>query len=455
MNHDLHLKKLLNLIIKEPQTDIDWTVKKRIFQSRIPSALLPEEMTNSETPFLTLTDDEAIQFDESIKELRRDIKTEYLKDREIKDRLWYLICEVWTEKEDFKNTQKLKNKIKSFTEDICKPLEFYEVLFKVHNLKIKKRIKVLDCFIFTYTKKGLVKRGFKHKMNFFSEIVKNFENQTLLSIIEKGNKPSLVADRAKERGNYIVKLLQTYLSRIEYVSDEFLLFSLSEDYLIKKENESVIESYGGRRSFKPMDFDYEKEFRKRIAKANKHSKLIERVPEKLKKVVERAIFWIGKSISEIDFDLKVAYLCISLETLLTTKQDGRKGERIAYRTALLKSHFEKHIIHPRHILWLYEIRSSIVHGSQIGIASKAEYDSLLRLTKEMLDYFIRLIQKNSLNKQTDLIKFLSESKYTEKLLNWLKLFPDKHSLEIAKVLEEDISEKVDYASVPICSLIKK
>lgn len=452
MNHESHLKKLLALTIKEPQKNENSHSPRRIFSGKIPEEFLSEEMKKAQHTSLVLTDEEVILFDESLKRLREDLETEYLNDSELKNRLWYLLCEVWAKRKDIKDSKEIKLEINSFIEDICKPLEEYEVIFKIHNLKIKKKTKIWDCIIYNYSKSTLVRKGFTHTIKNFSKEIKNFEKQTLISLTVEGNNSSLVTERAREKGNKMIKLLQTYLSEMPFVVNEQLLFSLSNDSAIKKKSASKIIGLSWHRDFSPLEFDYEEQFKRFTDKANEHFTLVNPLPNKLKETIERAIFWIGKAISEENFDSKVASLCTALETLLTTKQDGRKGERIAYRTALLKRHFEESITHPRHILWLYLIRNDVVHGSKIGVASKSEYHSLLLLSREMLDYYIRLANQNSFKKPIDLLNFLNKSPYAQELLDWLKLFPDDHSSEITKVLEEDIFGDEIF---PVCLLLKK
>ncbi len=439
INHQPHLKKYLSLIVKDTENVEPNLSPRRFLSGRIPEDFLTEEMKKAESPSLILTDDEAFLFDESYESLRKDYQTEYLKDNEVKDALWYLTCEIWSNRKKFRNSQELGLKINNFIKEICKPLEEYEVIFKVNNLKIKKRTKVWDSVIINYTKRTLINKGFKHSEKFLSKRIDDFEKQTLLLITETGNNSSLVINRARQKGNEIAKLLQTYLSEMPFVVNEQLLFSLSEDYLIRKKDESKMLSSGWQRNFSPILFDYENEFERFTDKANNHYFLLNDFPEKLQNCVKRTITWIGKAVSEEDFDLKVAFLCTALEALLTTKQDGRKGEKIAYRTGLLRRHFEETILHPRRVLQLYLIRNGVVHGSKIGIASKSEYQSLLRLTNETLDYFIKLINKRNLKRQTEVLDFLIKSDYTTELLQWLKMFPDENSVGIVKAFEEELN----------------
>jgi hypothetical protein len=64
-----------------------------------------------------------------------------------------------------------------------------------------------------------------------------------------------------------------------------------------------------------------------VGEANKDFLLIRKFPPNLKDLIERTLHWIGLSISEVDPDIKISFLCTALETLLTTKDDKRKGEK--------------------------------------------------------------------------------------------------------------------------------
>jgi hypothetical protein len=136
--------------------------------------------------------------------------------------------------------------------------------------------------------------------------------------------------------------------------------------------------------------------------------------------------------------LKVAFLCTAFETLLTSKQDGRKGERIAFRTALLARHFKESIAHPRHVLQLYLLRNDVVHGTRMGIAAENEYFSLLYLIRETLDFYVRLVHRRRIQKQSDLFQVLLKSRFSNELRIWLRHYQDSNSLEVLKVLEADM-----------------
>jgi hypothetical protein len=172
--------------------------------------------------------------------------------------------------------------------------------------------------------------------------------------------------------------------------------------------------------------------------------------------LERTLYWIGQSISEIEIDIKIAFLCTSLETLLTTQDDKRKGERLAYRGYLLAMEVgsDDHYIQPLKILRIYDLRSKIVHGSTFGEANNNDFNYLLQFTKRTFKNFIIFASNNNLNRPSKIYKKLLDSKHIIPLLSWLDNFWinelnkkkmaqfQKHSMDISNFLKEDWEQKL-------------
>ena len=126
--------------------------------------------------------------------------------------------------------------------------------------------------------------------------------------------------------------------------------------------------------------------------ANKDFELIKKFPPKIREAVERAYHWIGLAIAEIDPDIKVSYLSTALETLLTTKADRLKGEKIAYRGYLLGQEVNPDEYYPPlEVLEVYEKRSTVVHGSGISVASRYDYWLMLGFAQSTLSNFIKFV----------------------------------------------------------------
>ena len=432
MNHEKHLKALLKKISIE-------TPNNQKFSRRFYINIFPDVEEHSKVHSLVLLDKEIDIYHNSLEKLRKDSQTEYLKDNELKNKLDILILEVWQNETERRNENFLVNKIKEFLEKICKPLEEYEIIFKIDNLKIKRETIFWDFIISNLTKEELIEKGFDESENGGIYKISDFENKTLIFVKEVGNNNSLIVKRARKRANFAVKLLQSYLSEMYFVRNEQLLFSLSTDYTIRKiSNKKALG--GWHRDFSPLVFDYEDAFAKFTNKANEDYELIISLTPDIKNAIERAYYWVGKSISEFDFDIKIALLFSALESILTTINDGMKGQRIAYRIALLNTSFDTSYTHPSDILEMYKMRSDIIHGSKIDVTSTNEYNKLLLIVREVLSFYIKFSKINSVKKPLDIINLLIKSDESKALHKWLINFSDKNSQEVAKYLLEDIEK---------------
>ncbi|MEM3449418.1 MAG: HEPN domain-containing protein [Nitrososphaerota archaeon] len=145
-----------------------------------------------------------------------------------------------------------------------------------------------------------------------------------------------------------------------------------------------------------------------------------------------AIKWIGRAIDEQDLDIKILYLSTALEAMLTSRSDRRKGETLAYRMLLLNSYLDKPFINPVRVLYVYELRSQIVHGGEVGIASKSDYYTMRRVVIDTLIKSIEFIRINGLKNYEEFIKALETPQHISQVLNWLQKQGDKLSIKIKK-----------------------
>ena len=352
-----------------------------------------------------------------------------------------MVLEIIEDK--FKNQSELNNKIKQFLENIIKPLKEYEVLFKIHNMDAElEEVSFWDCKITRYDKAALINWGFQEE-KFYLLKVNNFENQNLILVTEKGNNTSEVIKRAKIKANKRIRTLQTYLKE-GYIHDFQLRFELSKEYAIKEIERAKIVVTGFNRENSPLSYDYPKSIIENAQKANKDYLLIKKFSPPIQDLLERTLYWIGLSISEIETDLKIAFLCTALETLLTTKDDKRKGEKIAYRGYLLLGEVKSDgfYLQPHEALRVYELRSTIIHGSKFGITTDKDYWSMLKFTQQTFSNFINFANKHNLGKQSKIYKKLLQSEHLIPLMTWLNdFFSDVASERIVESIKEDLFKK--------------
>lgn len=494
---------------------------------------------------------------QSYGELRKDRRTEHLEGRKLNERLSRLILQLLEHKEKFKSPSSLTDRIIDFLEEVIKPEENYQILFKVHNLNAKiDETKFWDCIIANYDKEQLTAWGFDPEKNFVVD-PEAFEDQNVIVVSEKGSNIAEVIKRARVKATRRLRVLQNYL-KVEFIHDEQLVFKLSNEYAIKRETDSRVFD-GADYRHNAIEYDYPKFLVEHIGEANRDFLAMESFPPNLKSLVERALHWIGLSISEVDPDIKIAFLCTALETLLTTKSDRMKGEKIAYRGYLLGEEvnsslfwigdFKKPVdlvvklrddhtslsqylkqqltpetqrlmdgikdsdrvpkslqrtlveefnrllrgpllynedrfaqvelteetqsflaqssqsedsiylnrlllanaypeeIHkrykldsyqaPQEVLRVYNLRSTVVHGSDIDVASIQDYWLILDHAQATLERFVGFVSSNDLTKQTQVYAKLLQSEHVAPLLTWLKTFDDEDSKNISESLKED------------------
>ena len=87
-----------------------------------------------------------------------------------------------------------------------------------------------------------------------------------------------------------------------------------------------------------------------------------KIRQKSKKRILRSLQKISGSVKDSELEDKISKLFTSLETVLIPESDGRKGEKLAYRIALLQNRVDGKFTHPDRTLWLYEKRVRLFMG---------------------------------------------------------------------------------------------
>jgi hypothetical protein len=99
---------------------------------------------------------------------------------------------------------------------------------------------------------------------------------------------------------------------------------------------------------------------------------------------------------------------------------------------------------PQRVLRVYELRSTIVHGSDVGIATEKDYWLRLDYTQATLQNFIQFVAEKKLTKPTKIFAKLLQSAPRIVTLEWLdQEFNDEYSKMIAESLRKDLLPKAD------------
>jgi predicted SnoaL-like aldol condensation-catalyzing enzyme len=438
MNHKKHLKTLLQTYLNNCGDTPD---QKGLFwgylQNWVPE---PEAAKVFQEHGLTFIGNEKQLLYTSYRELRKDKRTEHLEDRKLNEALGGLVFEALERKEEFKNQATLNARIDEFLEEVIRPEEDYRVMFRVLNLKVKAgETQFWNCVVANYDREQLIAWGFDPAKN-FPVGVGAFKGQAVIVVAEKGTNVAEVVKRARVKATRGLRVMQNYL-KVEFIHDEQLFFELSEEYAARKEATGKIVTWGLHNENSPIAYDYHQSLVEHAAEANEDFARIKKFPANLQELIERTFHWIGLSISELDPDIKISYLCTALETLLTTKADRLKGEKIAYRGYLLGQEVGSDDYQmPQKVLVVYEKRSRVVHGSDISVATRKDYWLMLDFAQATLKNFIQFVGEHKLTKPSAVFTKLLQSEHVAPLLKWLEeVFTDKYSRGIAQSLREDLT----------------
>ncbi len=245
------------------------------------------------------------------------------------------------------------------------------------------------------------------------------------------------------------------------IQDIELLQRLGEDYLIRQINpETSPLAYGWKRGFRRLDRDVsgrsEEEIRLFLERLRP---LYDSSQGKLRDRLLRSVEWISTSITRESHDHKIIDLCTAMESVLTTKDDPKKGEAIAVRSLLLSMTPtqkgdaipdelivavmapNRWCIPPETIYKLYGKRSEIVHGSSLGICVKSDYTTLRLQAANIVLSIIALVRSETkITQLKHLFEFLESRERLEKAIRRLENQPDRDTVKLAKYAKERLAE---------------
>ncbi|HEV8427460.1 MAG TPA: hypothetical protein VGQ41_06075 [Pyrinomonadaceae bacterium] len=401
--------------------------------ARIPEDLITQELKVAGHTTLVLSGPEAERYEHNLSLLRSEPEVEYATDKELKDQLWRLECEVFVNKREFKkDLSKLNHRVEDFIASLIKPLADHEVLIPVEYLSVGSQEIVLgDCKLRTFSEDQLLAWGFgQHEM--WRDLLHMYVDKTVIVVKEIGNSPQLIIERARRKAEHALHALRIGFSKRRFTHERQLKFRLSPHNVVRECAPSRIKR-GVHKLQGSWNLDYsEQHDTEYVGYADLVLTQSAGLGEDFKARVRRTVHWLGIAVEHEDYDQRVSLLCTAMESLLCAKEEIRKGERIAYRMVLIQSLVGDSFVHPAEILWIYKLRSSVVHGSRIDVAGESEYERMLDATRGTLKSYINLIAKNDLKNFAELIKHIESSTEAEQLLQWLDSHAEDENIQELK-----------------------
>ncbi len=431
------LFKLINTVVLAPEFSGE-DFRKHHLSIKIPQTIR-EHLSYEETnKYLYLNETIYRGYDKTFNVLRLEKCLEYLNNKELDDLLKELVCEIHFKKLNFRIKENINNKFIEFVKNISKPIKEYEIVFGVDNLEADwNDYDFWECKITTLDQN--LYDNICKSYNSYNSIKSYFNthlNKPIIKITEFGNNLDLVFNRAKYKARLKLNALRSFINfQYSSINEKQTMFDVSNfGLLIEKETGKIL-SVKLFKNDRVWKFDWKGNSPEHIEDYNLLLKKTEHFSNELQNRINRTISWLGKAVQEENYDDKIVYLCTALETLLVNEKIGQKGERVAYRLMLFGLK-EKKYLYPCDILIIYEVRSIIIHGSEIGIATSSHYSTLMFAIKLLLKQFIEYVDE----KKTKTLKETISSIETDENLDLIKQFlynvDNKLSDKIIKTIDK-------------------
>ena len=384
--------------------------------------------------------------------LESDKVFEHLTRKELDTELAVLVHDLVGNQEQMKSSSVRRKRIKCFFSALARPLVPYEVVFNVERIKFSTECLTIDNVVFRDFSAELAKdwdcakvEGLSRKM-----IQKSLDNLTGRAVgvvtVHAGSAEKAV-ERAQGYFDRALNILRVSIGsfRQYLIHDWEMLQRRSHIYVVRTlDPEPRPLQTGLVRRFRSADCDLDgalaqdtKCFIEQLAPLYDGT-----IQGRFRGALLRSLDRIGISITRENYDDKIVDLCIALETMITTKDDPRKGEAIALRSMLLSMALDDRFPHPSELRAMYRLRNKVVHGSALGEFGESDYRKLQWRTEKTVLNIIKLNStQGPITSPNHLIKLLESLERLEKAICWLESWPDKETKALAEYARQRLKKQ--------------
>ena len=328
-------------------------------------------------------------YQEALQALENDEAVEHLTRANLDEALFALVPE-------FEHTQSVKltkrairKKVSDFFSDLVVPPTHYEVAFSVDNINLNAESLTIGDVVFReFTQELAQEWGFDKTSGIFREMLFEIVGLSVGIVTTQGRSARKAAERAQDS---LERALNTFRACVGSFTrtktwDRALLQKRGRARVMRETSpEPKLISTGGGPITEPIELlltprlvHSTNEFVGKLAPLYDGT-----IQGSFRDALLRCIEWIGVSITRESRDHQVVDLCTALEAVLTTLDDGRKGEAIALRSMLLAVALNQPFTDPQEVYSLYELRSRVVHGADLGVSGENDYIKLRSLAERV------------------------------------------------------------------------
>ena len=137
--------------------------------------------------------------------------------------------------------------------------------------------------------------------------------------------------------------------------------------------------------------------------------------------VDLALRWMERAWLAGEPLIDLLYLFFALEALLGDRSEGLKGQRLAFRQAMLTAAVTGAFEHPNRTLFLYaDVRSAAVHGSAPPEVDERTVRRVRWSFCRTLKHYLEYADAEGVNRRVDLLRRLEAHAEHQALVDWLR-----------------------------------
>jgi len=382
----------------------------------------------------------------ALNSLEMDPAFENLARVDLENELDDLLCDCVVNQGQMKTSSEIRERATAFLDGIGRPLRKYEVAFGVEMMNLNSGSLTVGDVVFQKFGTELAQDwDYSEIPDGSREFLDDLVNQTVGIVTVNAGSPRKAAERAVAVFDRALNTLRVCIASSNPVgiSDRWLLQRRGKFHAVRQvDPKSSPAEWGAARGFRPISLDLSAPW------TESTSDFIGRlgplydgtIQGKLRDALLRSLEWIGMSITRESYDHKIVDLCAGLEAVLTTVDDPRKGEAIAFRFMLLSSTLDRPFCPPGVLYDLYERRSRVVHGAALGECGESDYLQLRLAAKEAVLNIIDLNRvQGPIDRPSRLIKLLESHGCVEEAIAWLEGCRDNATGKVTKYAKSRLS----------------
>ena len=371
--------------------------------------------------------------------LETDPAFENLARADLENELDDLLRDLVVNRDQMKTSPEIRKRTTAFLFELARPMGKYEVAFNVEGVKFGSGPLTVGDVVFQQFSSKLA-QDWNHSAipGESREFLDDLVNQSVGIVTVDAGSHRKAQERAVAVFDRALNTLRVCIvsSSPFAISDRWLLQSRGEFHAVRQVGPKTSPAeWGAARGFRPIGLDLTdlwtastRDFIGRLGPLYDGA-----IQGKLRDALLRSLEWIGMSITRESYDHKIVDLCTGLEAVLTTVDDGRKGEAIAFRFMLLSTALGRPFCPPGVLYDLYEGRSRVVHGAALGECGNNDYLQLRLVAKEAVLNIIELNRaQGPFDRPSRLIRLLESRGRMKEAIAWLEGCRDNATRKVSE-----------------------